>query len=57
MKGNATKRAQAGGPMKGMPSKPKMSGGKGDGLKQAWSDQTAKPSKLSDMAAAKKKVR
>jgi hypothetical protein len=30
---------------------------KGDGLKQAWSNQTAKPSVLSNVEAAKKRVR
>lgn len=30
---------------------------KGDGLKQAWSNQSAKPSVLTNMDAAKKKVR
>jgi hypothetical protein len=30
---------------------------RGDGLKQAWSNQTAKPSVLTNMDAAKKRVR
>jgi hypothetical protein len=36
---------------------PKSPPAKGDGLKQAWADQTRRPSELTDMAAAKKKVR
>ena len=43
------KTAPAGGGKQTMP--------KGDGLKQAWSDQTSKPSVRVDMSAAKRKVR
>jgi len=45
------------GPGRSRPNKPASPGKSGDGLKQAWSNQTAKPSKLTDMSAAKKKVR
>lgn len=55
--GNPTTRAQSGGVSRGSPAMPKAPGAKGDGLKQAWSNQAAKPSKLADMAAAKKRVR
>ena len=30
---------------------------KGNGLKQAWADQSSKPSVLTDMSAAKKRVK
>jgi hypothetical protein len=49
--------AQAGGVSKGMPSKPSSPGSKGNGLKQAWADQTKRPSVLTDVSAAKKRVR
>lgn len=51
--------AQAGGTM----GKTAPAGGgktpavKGDGLKRAWADQTNKPSVLSDMSGAKKRVK
>lgn len=55
------KMAQSGGVSKGTPSRPADPGGssrtKGDGLKTAWADQTAKPSVLVNMNAAKKRVR
>lgn len=47
--GTMGKTAPAGGGKNVMP--------KGDGLKQAWSNQTSKPSVLSDMSAAKKRVK
>ena len=51
--------AQAGGTMG---KTPPAGGGKvptvkGNGLKQAWADQSSKPSVLTDMSAAKKKVK
>lgn len=49
--------AQAGGASKSKPVLSKSPGKSGDGLKQAWSDQTKRPSVLADMSAAKKKVR
>lgn len=55
--GSGVKAAQAGGVSKGMASRPSSPGTKGDGLKQAWADQTKSPSKLTDMSAAKKRVR
>lgn len=55
---NPTKMAQSGGVSKGSPNTGKDPGVRGgDGLKQAWSNQTAKPSVLTDMSAAKKRVR
>lgn len=54
---NPTRMAQAGGVAKGKPTMPKSPGTKGDGLKTAWKDQTKSPSVLSDMSAAKKRVR
>jgi hypothetical protein len=57
MKGNPTTRAQSGGVSKSAPNKPSMSGSKGTGLAQAWSNQSAKPAKSTDMSAAKKRVR
>ena len=54
---NPTRMAQAGGVAKGKPTMPKSPGTKSDGLKTAWGNQTAKPSVLSDMSAAKKRVR
>ena len=57
MKSNPTKMAQTGGVSKGKPNAPASPGTKGDGLKQAWSNQTGKPSVLTDMSAAKKRVR
>jgi hypothetical protein len=57
MKSNPTKTAQAGGVSKTRPMVSKSPGTKGDGLKQAWADQTSKPSVLSNMDAAKKRVR
>lgn len=58
--GAAVKMAQSGGVAKGTPARPSDPGTtrtKGDGLKTAWADQTARPSKLVNMAAAKKKFR
>jgi len=49
--------AQAGGVSKSKPNMPRSPGKSGDGLKQAWSDQAKRPSVLTDMSAAKKKVR
>ena len=57
MKSTPTKMAQTGGVSKGKPNAPASPGTKGDGLKQAWSNQTGKPSVLTDMSAAKKRVR
>ena len=36
---------------------PKRPSSKGSGLARAWEDQTAKPSLLTNMSAAKKRVR
>lgn len=58
--GDGVKMAQSGGVAKGTPARPSDAGTsrtKGDGLKTAWADQTAKPSKLVPMGAAKKKFR
>jgi hypothetical protein len=57
-KGDGVKAAMAGSSKGGGPA----GGGReptprGDGLKQAWSNQTAKPSVLTNMDAAKKRVR
>ena len=61
--GDGVKMAQSGGVSKGVPSHPADPGGvaatasKGTGLKTAWGDQTARPSVLNNLGAAKKKVR
>jgi hypothetical protein len=55
--GSGVKAAQSGGVSKSMPSKPKSPGSKGTGLSTAWGDQTKRPSVLTDMSAAKKRVR
>lgn len=58
--GAAVKMAQSGGVAKGTPSRPSDPGTtrtKGNGLSVAWANQTAKPSKLVNMGAAKKKFR
>jgi hypothetical protein len=58
--GDGVKMAQSGGVAKGTPARPSDPGTtrtKGNGLKQAWADQTAHPSKLVNMSAAKKKFR
>lgn len=61
--GDGVKMAQSGGVSKGTPSRPIDPGGKamtaskGTGLKTAWGDQTARPSALVNMNAAKKRVR
>jgi hypothetical protein len=47
--GKMGKTAPAGGGRDTMP--------KGDGLKRAWADQTSKPSVLTNMDAAKKRVK
>jgi hypothetical protein len=50
--------AQSGGVSKGSRNTGRDPGVKGgDGLKTAWGDQTSKPSVLTDMSAAKKRVR
>lgn len=55
-KGDGLKQAWSG-PGKGKPTVARSPGKSGDGLKQAWSNQSAKPSKLSDMSGAKKKAK
>lgn len=45
------------GKMRGKPSMGKMPASKGDGMKAAMKDAGKSPSKLSNMAAAKKKER
>ena len=58
MKKGLVAEAQSGGVAKGKPNTGKAFSGKGgDGLKTAWANQTAKPSVLTNMDAAKKKVR
>src|ERR1039458_1149263 len=50
--GDGVKMAQSGGVSKGTPSKPSDQGGhasSNSGLKQAWADQTARPSVLNNM--------
>lgn len=60
---DGVKMAQSGGVSKGMPSRPMDPGGmaatasKGTGLKTAWADQTARPSVLNNIGAARKKIR
>lgn len=55
---NPTRIAQSGGVSKGSPNSGKDPGVRGgNGLKTAWADQTSKPSVLTDMSAAKKRVR
>jgi hypothetical protein len=54
---NPTTRAQSGGSVKPVPPKNGGSGSANNGLKTAWKDQTKSPSVLSNMDAAKKKVR
>lgn len=49
--------AQSGGVSKGKPSTGSDATGKGSGLKTAWANQTAKPSVMTNMAMAKKRVR
>lgn len=56
-KSNPTIRAQAGGSVKPMPDKSGGSGSANNGLKTAWKDQTKSPSVLTNMDAAKKRVR
>lgn len=51
------KAAQSGGVAKGTPARPSGVIGKGDGLKTAWKDQATRPSVLTNMSAARKKVR
>jgi hypothetical protein len=51
------KAAQAGGSVKPMPAKSGGTGSANNGLKQAWKDQTKSPSVLTNMDAAKKRVR
>jgi hypothetical protein len=58
--GDGVRMAQSGGVAKGTPARPSDPGTsrtKGNGLNVAWANQTAKPSKLVNMAAAKKKFR
>jgi hypothetical protein len=49
--------AQSGGVAKGKPAMGSDSIGKGSWLKTAWANQTAKPSVMTNMSAAKMKVR
>lgn len=49
--------AQSCGVSKGKPSVGSDSISKGSGLKTAWANQTAKPSVMTNMATAKKRVR
>lgn len=49
--------AQSGGVSKGVPAKGSDAIGKGSGLKTAWKDQTARPSVMVPLTAAKQKVR
>jgi len=54
---NIVEKAQAAGMTKDKPNGAKQKEGMGDGLKQAWADQTKKPSAMVNLAMAKKKVR
>lgn len=55
---NVVAQAQSGGVSKGSPNTGRDPGVRGgDGLKTAWGDQTSKPSVLTNMDAAKKRVR
>ncbi len=51
------KMAQSGGVSKGIPSRPPSPRSHGTGLDTAWKDQTKSPSVLTDVSAARKKVR
>ena len=54
---DGVKMAQSGGVAKGRPNRVAQPTPRGDGLKQAWTDQTRRPSELVDTAAARKRVR
>lgn len=58
VRSDMVKQAQSGGVSKGSRNTGRDPGVRGgDGLKTAWADQTSKPSVLTDMSAAKKRVR
>jgi hypothetical protein len=54
---NIVEKAQAAGMTKGKPNGAGQKDSTGNGLKQAWADQTKKPSAMVNLAMAKKKVR
>lgn len=54
---NATTRAQSGGSVKPIPPRNGGSGSSNNGLKTAFKEQTKSPSVLTNMTAAKKRVR
>jgi hypothetical protein len=54
---NIVEKAQAPGMTKGKPNGAGQKDNMGNGLKQAWADQTKKPSAIANLAMAKKKVR
>jgi hypothetical protein len=54
---NLVKSAQSGGSVKPVPGNNGGSGSSNNGLKTAWKDQTASPSKLNNMSKARERVR